>query len=307
MDHPPDLSLTIGGVTLKNPVMPASGTFGYGPEYAEFVDPARLGAMVTKGVSLAPRSGNPPPRLWETPAGMLNAIGLENVGLRGFLRDKLPWLVERRATVAVNILGETPDEFARLAEGLSRAEGVHLLELNVSCPNVAAGGLAFGVDPDAAAKVTAAAVAAGDRPVMVKLSPQAPDIAAVARAVQDAGAAAISLINTIPSLAVDIDTRRPRLANVIGGLSGPAIKPVALRLVWQAARAVRVPVIGIGGVTTVRDALEFMLVGASGVQIGTANFINPRVTLDVIDGLETFFRERRMARLSDWVGTMDAG
>ncbi|MBU2551802.1 MAG: dihydroorotate dehydrogenase [Proteobacteria bacterium] len=300
-----DLRVSLGDIKLKNPVMSASGTFGYGQEYENFVDPAALGAVVTKGVSLNPRPGNPPPRIVETPAGMINAIGLENVGVESFIRDKLPWLAERGALVVANILGESVEEYEALARRLDQAPGLAMIEVNVSCPNVAAGGLAFGADPATAARVTSAVVRATRLPVMVKLPPLVSDVTAVARAAVDAGARAISLINTIPAMALDIETRRPRLANTIGGLSGPAIKPVALRLVWQTARAVSVPVIGIGGIMNAVDALEFMLAGASAVQVGTASFVNPRAVLDIIAGIETFLRRQGLADLKSWIGRLE--
>ena len=301
----PDLSVSLCGLTLKNPVMAASGTFGYGREFSEFVDPGALGAVVTKGISLRPRPGNPPPRITETPAGMLNAIGLENVGLDAFIRDKLPWLRSRGAVVAANILGDTVAEYAEMAGRLGQTSGVALLEINVSCPNVAAGGLAFGTNPRATADVVRAVTAAGPLPVMVKLTPMVSDIIAVARAAVDAGAHALSLINTIPAMAVDLAGRKPRLANVIGGLSGPAVKPVGLRLVWQVAGAVDVPVVGIGGIMNAEDALEYMLVGASAVQIGTANFINPRATLDIIDGMTSYLVAQNMDRITDLIGRIE--
>ena len=299
-----DLSVSLGGLKIKNPVMSASGTFGYGREFSDFVNPASLGAVVTKGISLKPRPGNKPPRIVETPAGMLNAIGLENVGLESFVNDKLPWLVERGATVIANILGETASEYAALARGLDRAEGVGLIEVNVSCPNVAAGGLAFGTDPTATADVVRAVRKSTSLPLMVKLTPMTTDITTVARAAVQAGADCLSLINTIPALAVDLASKRPRLANGVGGLSGPAIKPVALRLVWQTAQAVDVPVVGVGGIMTAEDALEFMLVGASAVQVGTANFINPRAALDILEGVEKYFLQEGLGKISDLVGTL---
>jgi len=305
MADKPDLTVNLAGLELKNPVLTASGTFGYGRELADFFDPALLGAVVVKGLTLEPRTGNPPPRIVETPSGMLNAIGFENVGVEAFLDTKLPWLIEHNVTVAVNILGDTVEEYAALAEKLSGAEGVALIEVNVSCPNVAAGGLAFGTDPDDTADVTRAVVRAARQPVMVKLTPMVADIATIAQAAVEAGAGAISLINTIPSLAVDLNTRKPVLANVIGGLSGPAIKPVALRQVWQAAQAVPVPVVGGGGIMTAEDALEFLLVGASAVQVGTATFVNPTAALDILSGIEAFFIEIGIKRLSDWVGGLD--
>ena len=300
----PDLGVIIGGVPLKNPVMAASGTFGYGQEYQEFVDPAELAAVVTKGLSLEPRAGNPPPRIVETPSGMLNAIGLENVGLKAFVANKLPWLKERGVVVIANILGETLDEYGALAEGLDKAEGVAMIEINVSCPNVSAGGLAFGTSPRTTEEVVRTVVARTGLPVMVKLTPLVSDITAVARAAVGAGAAAISLINTIPAMSVDLEKGKPSLANVVGGLSGPAVKPVALRLVWQVARAVPVPVVGIGGIMTARDALEFLLVGASAVQVGTANFVNPTAALDILQGIESYFRENSIPDLASFVAKL---
>jgi len=301
----PDLSLNIGGARLKNPVLAASGTFGYGLEFADFFDPALLGAVVVKGLTLKPRPGNPPPRIVETPSGMLNAIGMENVGLEVFLKDKLPWLVEHGVTVAANILGETVEEYAALAEGLSKAPGVALIEVNVSCPNVAAGGMYFGADPQATAEVTRAVVRAARRPVMVKLTPLVTDIVAVAQAAVEAGAHALSLINTLPAMAVDLAGRRPVLANTVGGLSGPAIRPVALRLVWQVARAVTVPVVGLGGIMTARDALEFLLAGARAVEVGTASFVDPKAALKVLEGIEAYFIEHEIPDLDAFVGKLN--
>ena len=243
-----DLSADLGKLKLKNPVIAASGTFGYGSEFADFFDPALLGAVVAKGLSLKPRPGNPPPRMMETPSGMLNAIGLQNVGLEAFIRDKLPWLVERGVTVVANILGDTVGEYEALAKVLGGESGVAMIEVNVSCPNVEAGGLAFGNDPEATADVVAAVSnQAQGKPVMVKLTALVSDIVAVAQAAVQAGAEVISLINTIPGMAVDITTRKPALKNIVGGLSGPAIKPVGLKAVWQVARAIDVPVVGGAG------------------------------------------------------------
>lgn len=301
----PDLRVNLGGLMLKNPVIAASGTFGYGREFAAFVEPAELGAIVTKGISLQPRPGNPPPRIFETPAGMINAIGLENVGLEAFVRDKLPWLVESEAVIIVNILGENVEEYAALAAGLDRAEGPAMIEVNVSCPNVAAGGLAFGTDPEATAQVVRAVVGSTRLPVMVKLTPMVTDIAVVAQAAVEAGASALSLINTVPAMAVDLASRKPVLGNIVGGLSGPAIKPIALRLVWQTAKAVKVPVVGLGGIMTARDALEFLLVGAAAVQVGTASFVNPRACLDVLTGMEDYFRENELPDPAALVGRLE--
>jgi dihydroorotate dehydrogenase (NAD+) catalytic subunit len=292
---------------LKNPVMTASGTFGYGGEYVPFVDLGRLGALVVKGLSLMPSKGNPPPRIFETPCGMLNAIGLENVGLEAFVREKLPFLRTVPTPVVVNIYGCTVEEYAELASRLDAVEGVEALEVNISCPNVRAGGVAFGVDPDAAAAVVRAVRARTRLPVMVKLSPNVTDIADIARHVEAAGADIISLINTLTGMAVNIHTRRPVLANGTGGLSGPAIKPVALRMVRQVVQAVDIPVVGIGGIMTAEDAIEFLIVGATAVQVGTANFVNPRSTVDIIEGLRGYLSEWGCASVGEVIGTLASG
>ena len=284
----PDLRVIIGGLELANPVMTASGTFGYGAEFANLTDLDQLGAMVVKGISLAPRSGNPPPRIAETACGMLNAIGLENVGLEQFIRGKMPFLRTCASKLIVNILGDSIEEYAVLARELSAVEGVHGLEINISCPNVKKGGVAFGTVPDMAAAVTRAVKEAATLPVIVKLSPNVTDIVAMARAVEAGGADAISLINTLIGMAIDAHSRRPKLANIIGGLSGPAIKPIALRMVWQVAAAVTIPVIGIGGISTAEDAIEFLLAGATAIQIGTANFYRPNATGDILSGIEAY-------------------
>ena len=300
----PDLRVDLGPLSLANPVMTASGTFGYGAEFSALVDLRRLGAIVVKGISLAPRPGNPPPRIVETACGMLNAIGLENVGLKRFVSDKMPWLRTLRSPVIVNILGDSVEEYAELAGALSAVPGISGLEVNISCPNVKKGGVAFGTVPDMAAAVTRAVRAASDLPLIVKLSPNVTDIVAMARAVADNGADAISLINTLIGMAIDVRTRRPRLANVIGGLSGPAVKPVALRMVWQVASAVRIPVIGIGGIGTAEDAIEFLLAGASAVQVGTANFYNPAAPMDILDGLAAWLREQGETSVRAVIGTL---
>ena len=296
------LSVNIGPLKLKNPVMTASGTFGYGREYAEFVDPGTLGAVVTKGISLKPRQGNPMPRITETACGMINAIGLQNVGLRVFLKEKLPYLRQFDTKVIVNILGETPEEYVRLAQRLAGA-GVDAIEMNVSCPNVKRGGIEFASDQSALGRLIkrVRAVTAGVC-LIVKLSPNTSDIREPARRAEDAGADAISLINTIPAMAVDVRTRRPVLANTIGGLSGPAIKPVALRMVWQAASAVSIPVIGIGGIGSGTDAVEFMLAGASAVQVGTANFINPSATTEVLGGIISYLQDNGLDDVNAIIG-----
>ena len=299
-----DAAVDLAGLRLKNPILTASGTFGYGLEFATFGDLSALGGMVVKGVSLERRRGNPLPRIAETPCGMLNAIGLENVGLKRFVSDKMPWLRTLRSPVIVNILGDSVEEYAELAGALSAVPGISGLEVNISCPNVKKGGVAFGTVPDMAAAVTRAVRAASDLPLIVKLSPNVTDIVAMARAVADNGADAISLINTLIGMAIDVRTRRPRLANVIGGLSGPAVKPVALRMVWQVASAVRIPVIGIGGIGTAEDAIEFLLAGASAVQVGTANFYNPAASMDILDGLAAWLREQGETSVRAVIGTL---
>lgn len=298
------MKTSIGSLELQNPVMVASGTFGYGEEFAELYDLKKLGAVVTKGISLEARKGNPMPRVVETPSGLINAIGLENVGLEAFIAEKLPFLRERDATVLVNVFGESVEEYADIARRLDGEEGVHALELNISCPNVKSGGVQFGVDDGTAAKVTESVRRSTELPVIVKLSPLVSDIAAIARAVEGAGADALSLINTIPAMAIDVHTRKPRLANVVGGLSGPAVKPVALRQVWQVYNAVKIPVIGMGGIMNVDDALEFIIAGSAAVQIGTANFVNPTSAIDIIDGLETYAREYALSSVTDLIGTL---
>jgi dihydroorotate dehydrogenase (NAD+) catalytic subunit len=299
-----DLRINVGGLRLKNPVMTASGTFGYGREFEGLVDLSRLGAIVVKGISLNPSRGNPAPRVIETTGGMLNAIGLENVGLDAFIGEKLPYLGTLDVPVVVNIYGKTIEEYAELAERLDAVMGVAAVEVNISCPNVKAGGVAFGVHADPARSVVRAVREKTGKPVIVKLSPNVTDITEIARAVEDAGADAISLINTLTGMAIDIHSRRPKLANITGGLSGPAVKPVALRMVWEVSRAVKIPVIGMGGIMCAEDALEFIIAGASAVQIGTANFVNPRATMDILDGLELFMTEKKIPRLSDLIGTL---
>ncbi|HDR15665.1 MAG TPA: dihydroorotate dehydrogenase, partial [Desulfobacteraceae bacterium] len=288
----PDLTTRIGPLRLKNPVIAASGTFGYGEEFSPLLDVGALGGIVVKGLSLKPREGNPPPRIVETPCGMLNAIGLANIGLDRFLEEKLPWLRQLSTEVIVNIYGHSLDEYGALAEGLSGVAGVAALEVNISCPNVEQGGMAFGVDPGMSAEVTARVKANTDKPVIVKLSPNVTDIREVARAVEDAGADAVSLINTLTGMSVDVERRRPRLGNVVGGLSGPAVRPVAVYMVYRVAGCVSIPVIGIGGIVSAADALEFMMAGACAVQVGTAGFARPRATLDVIEGLDRFCVEQ---------------
>jgi len=301
-----DISVRLGPLRLRNPVITASGTFGYGVEYAELMDVSRLGGISVKGISLAPRKGNPPPRICETPCGMLNSIGLANIGYDAFVGQTLPRLRELGATVIVNTYGTSADEFAELARRFDSVQGVAALEVNISCPNVKQGGIHFGVAPEPAAAVTRAVRAATRLPVIVKLSPEAADLVGVARAVADAGADAISLINTIRGMSIDVETRRPRLGAGIGGLSGPAIRPIAVRMVYEVHRAVGVPLIGIGGIAGLRDALEFFLAGASAVQVGSASYTNPRTALDLVEALERYCEERRITP-AELVGAVVSG
>ncbi len=300
-NHHSPLTTHIGSLCLRNPVMTASGTCGYGEELAQFVPLDRLGAIVTKTVTRRPREGNPPPRVCETAAGMLNAIGLQNVGIEKFISDKLPFLRDAGATVIANIAGEDVEEFAELAQRLDGVEGVAAIELNLSCPNVA-GGLDFSIDPRLTEATCAAVKAATRLPVIAKLSPNVTSIVTIAKAAAAGGADAVSLINTLVGMAIDVKTRRPKIANVTGGLSGPAIKPVALRMVYQVAQAVNVPVIGIGGIMSAEDALEFLMAGASAVQVGTATFTNPRASLDVIEGMERWMQENGVGSVNEIVG-----
>ena len=300
-----DLSVQVGSLRLANPVLTASGTFGYALEYDDFFDVAELGGICTKGLSLLPRAGNRPDRIAETAAGMLNAIGLANVGVEAFCTDKLPRLRARGVTVIANIFATTIPDFVALAKRLDREEGVAALELNVSCPNVDKGGLEFGVDPVAAGRVTAAVRAATRLPVWVKMSPEAGDLRAVGVACQEAGADALTAINTIRGLSIDVRTWRPRIANRTGGLSGPALKPIALRMVWELSRAVTIPVIGIGGISTAEDAVEFMLAGATAIQVGTASFVDPLASKKVLEGLAAYCAERGVAA-RDLIGKMTA-
>jgi len=305
MTTKPDLSVDLGGLQLQNPVLTASGTFGYAREFEHLVDLNRLGAIIVKGLSLEPTKGNPPPRIAETPCGMLNAIGLENVGIEAFVNDKLPFLQTLSPPLIVNIYGKREDDYTRLAARIDDVAAIAGIEVNISCPNVKAGGMAFGVDPQAAFSVIQAVRKQTRKFLVVKLSPNVADITAIARAAEDAGADCISLINTLTAMAIDVETRRPRLANITGGLSGPAIKPVALRMVWQVAQVAKVPIIGIGGIMTGEDALEFFIAGASAVQVGTANFVNPHVTTDIIDEIEKFLADRNIAKISDLIGTLE--
>ena len=300
----PNLKINIGKLELKNPVLVASGTFGYGEEFAELYDISKLGAVVTKGLSLKPRAGNPMPRVIEVSSGMINAIGLANVGVEAFLKEKLPFLRKSQATVIVNIFGESIEEYVAVALKLEGAMGISALELNISCPNVAAGGACFGTDIKMAESVTAAVRSVSSFPLIVKLSPQVTDIVSLAKAVVSAGADALSLINTIPAMVVDLTNQRPAVANSTGGLSGPAIKPIALRMVWEVSRAVDVPIIGMGGIMSASDAIEFFLAGACAIQVGTANFKNPAIALEIISGIRSYLIEHQLNDVRHLIGKL---
>jgi len=304
MSRQPDLAVTVGGLELKNPVIAASGTFGCGREYADLYDVTRLGAIVAKSVTLNPRAGNPPPRVYETAAGMLNSIGLANLGVDHFIREDLPFLRDLDTVVIVNVAGATMDEYLEVIARLEDADGADALEINISCPNVKEGGIAFGSDPAIAADLISRCAEATPRPVIAKLTPNVTDVVAVARAVFDAGARAVSLINTLTGIAVDWRARRPVLGNVVGGLSGPAVKPVALRMAWQVASAGLGPVIGIGGIMNAGDVLEFMVAGACACQVGTANFADPLACARIIDDLPPLLAEAGVERIRDLVGTL---
>lgn len=299
-----DLSVDIGGLKINNPIMTASGTFGYGEEYAPFIDLNALGAIIVKGLSLNPRMGNPPPRIIETASGMLNAIGLQNVGVKAFIEKKLPYLRTLDVPVIANILGENAEDYQRIAELLDRADGLHALEVNISCPNVSKGGIAFGANPEMAMDIVRRVKSVTSLPVIVKLTPNVTDIAVIAEAVEAAGANAVSLINTITGMSIDVGKRIPHLKNVTGGLSGPAIKPIALRMVWQVVNRVSIPVIGIGGIMDATDALEFLVAGATAVQIGTANFINPQSTIHILNGIISFMETHHIRDIHDLIGSL---
>ncbi len=299
-----DLSVSIGSLQLRNPLIAASGCFGYGLEYAEVVDLSSLGGVAVKGLFLKERDGHPPPRIVETPSGMLNAIGLQGIGIHRFIGEKLPGLRERGAVVFVNICGSTLDEYVELARILSDVEGVAALELNISCPNIKEGGITFGCDLHATFDVVSAVRRATHLPIVPKLTPNVTDVASFARASEDAGADAVSLVNTFLAMAIDIETRRPRLSNVMGGLSGPAIRPIAVRMVYECARQVKIPVIGMGGIASARDVIEFMIAGATAVQVGTANFVDPFIWPKLLDGVRGYMERHRLARLADVIGTL---
>jgi len=300
----PDMSVEIAGIKLRNPVMPASGTFGYGEEYTPFVDMEKIGAIVTKGLSLKPKAGNPTPRIAETVSGMLNAIGLQNVGIDAFIQHKMPFLRTVNTPVIANFFGNTLEEYGEVAKRLNDIPEIAAGELNISCPNVKQGGIVFGTDPKAASEVVALVRKNLQKPLIVKLTPNVTDITVVARAVEEAGADAIACINTITGMSVDVNTRKPRIANMTGGLSGPAIRPVAVRMVHQVVQTVSVPVIGIGGIVKAMDALEFLIVGAKAVQVGTANFVDPTAMISIIEGIEEFLVEEGIDDIHDLIGSL---
>ena len=300
-----DLSVRIGALTLKTPLLSASGCFGYGVEYAGVVDLSSLGAVVVKGLFLNERAGHPPPRIVETPAGMLNAIGLQGIGVHRFVREKLPELRALGATVVVNVCGTTIDEYVEVTRILSDAEGVAAIELNISCPNIKEGGISFGCDLGNTHRVVSAVRRATTLPLIPKLTPNVTSVAAFARAAEEAGADAVSLVNTFLAMAIDVETRRPRLSNVMGGLSGPAIRPIAVRMVYECSRLVRIPVIGMGGIASAADVLEFLIAGATAVQVGTANFVDPFIWGKLEAGVRDYMTRHGVARIADLTGTVD--
>ena len=300
-----ELDVQIGSLRLTNPFMAASGCFGYGVEYAGAVDLASIGAVVSKGLFVKPREGHPPERIVETPSGMLNAIGLQGIGVHRYIAEKLPELRRVGATNVVNICGSTLDEYVELARILSDAEGVHALEVNISCPNIKEGGITFGCSLDGTFDVVAAVKKVTHLPVIPKLTPNVTDVASIARAAEDAGADAVSLVNTFLAMSIDIETRRPRLSNTVGGLSGPAIRPIAVRMVYECRRAVKIPVIGMGGIANATDALEFIIAGATAVQVGTANFVDPFIWDKLVQGLRDYMQRHNILRVADLVGSID--
>jgi dihydroorotate dehydrogenase (NAD+) catalytic subunit len=300
-----DVSTRIGSLTLKNPIIAASGCFGYGVEYADVVDLSSLGGMVSKGLFLEEREGHPAPRIVETPAGMLNAIGLQGIGVHRFIAEKLPELRARGATVIVNVCGTTIDEYVEVSRILSDAEGVAAIELNISCPNIKEGGIQFGCSLNGTFDVVSAVRKVTRLPVIPKLTPNVTDVASFARAAEDGGADAVSLVNTFLAMVIDVESRRPKISNVVGGLSGPAIRPIAVRMVYECRQTVKIPILGMGGIADARDALEFMMAGADAVQIGTANFVDPFIWPKLLAGIEDYMGRHQIGRLADIVGSVD--
>ncbi len=300
-----DLSTRIGSLTLKNPIIAASGCFGYGVEYADLVDLSSLGAIVVKGLFLTEREGHPAPRIVETPAGMLNAIGLQGIGVHRFVEEKLPELRARGATVIVNVCGTTLDEYVEVSRILSDAEGVAAIELNISCPNIKEGGIQFGCSLTGTFDVVSGVRKVTRLPVIPKLTPNVTDVASFARAAEDAGADGVSLVNTFLAMVIDVETRRPKISNIVGGLSGPAIRPIAVRMVYECRQTVKIPILGMGGIAEARDVVEFMIAGADAVQVGTANFVDPMIWSKLLDGLADYLKRHNVAKVSDLVGSLD--
>ena len=300
-----DLTVRIGKMKLKNPVVVSSGTFGFGEEFEDFFDLNRLGAIIPKGISLKPMAGNPPPRIFETDGGIINSIGLQNPGFREFIKNKLPYYKDLKTHLIINFFGNTEKEYVELARRFDNTPGISALEMNISCPNVKRGGIVFGTDPRMAYRLVRAVRRATDLTLIVKLSPNVTDIALMAESVEEGGADAVSLVNTFRAMAVNICTRRPELGNIIGGLSGPAIKPVALRMVWEVSQAVNIPIIGMGGIMNAADAIEFILVGASAIQIGTANLVNPKTGIEVLEGIREYLAENIINRFQNLIGALE--
>ena len=301
----PDLSVKLGALTLPNPLIAASGCFGYGVEYEQVVDLSSLGGVVSKGLFMKERQGHPPPRIVETPAGMINAIGLQGIGVHRFVKEKLPLLRKAGARTFVNVCGTTLDEYVEVTKVLSQAEGVAAIELNISCPNIKEGGIQFGCSLNGTFDVVSAVRKATHLPVIPKLTPNVTDVASFARAAEDAGADAVSLVNTFLAMAIDVETRRPKISNVMGGLSGPAIRPIAVRMVWECYQLVQIPIIGMGGITDARDAIEYMLAGATAVQIGTQNFVDPFIWSKVLDGMTDYLTRHKIEKVSGLIGAFD--
>jgi dihydroorotate dehydrogenase (NAD+) catalytic subunit len=299
-----DLTVRIGRITLKNPVVVSSGTFGFGAEFEDFIELNHLGALIPKGISWKPMAGNPPPRIFETEGGILNSIGLQNPGFREFVKKRLPYYKSLKTHLIINFFGNTQKEYVELARRFDDVAGISGLEMNISCPNIKRGGIVFGTNPQMAYRLVQAVRKATALTLMVKLSPNVTDVAMMAKSVEEGGADAVSLVNTFRAMAVNIHTKRPELGNTIGGLSGPAIKPIALRMVWEVSRAVKIPVIGMGGIMNAQDAIEFILVGASAVQIGTANLINPKTGIEVLQGIKKYLAQNKIDHIQKLVGTL---